>query len=447
MTGRLVLAARLTLLFGTLVALAGLAGFWLWPAAPTVRLNTVQQALLGIEPDDFHVSFLVAGRDILYAYSRSDPVYDQAGNIICWRPNGTRSIMGVNTDTIVYASLRNGELTMVAIPRDLFLGEGTRKINQVIGTSSGAEGLRAAVEEVLGLPVDYYVIINLEIFQNLVDDLGGVQVNVPQRMRHYDCTGGLDIDLQPGLQWLDGKQASDFIRFRSLPRGDLDRLENMERLALAALSRVRELNVAGVGRVPAIIGTLLNDVETDLTPNDLTALLPRIGDVNLGAIATLPVHLEWRGNTDGVVHDPAEVEWFLANLFGGTARTFAAPPGDTVLITNRSGSEEALTWYVERLEALGVPPGLIVVREGEPDANPTRVVATLDALEAAGYYAHLLNTGVQSVSRIGNVEGALRHIELVLGDDALERLAPQQGVPAWPANPREAEAFAPAGEH
>lgn len=417
-----VLTARLLLLAGTLVAFLGLAGYWLWPRPDTTELNTVQAALLGVAEDDFHVSALVAGRDILYAYSSAEPVYSQSGNIICWRPNGTRSIAGVNTDTMVYVSLRNDELTIVSLPRDLFVSESSnRKLNTMI--AAGPDALRSEAENILGVPIDYYVILNLEIFQNLVDALGGVEVNVPQRMYHYDCTGGLEIDLQPGVQRLDGKQASDFVRFRSMPRGDLDRLENLKQLAIATLRRLQELHVTAVTRLPALANTFLTDVETDLLPSDVTALLPRVGNIRIGTIATLPTVDDIREDAVGLKTDPAEVESFLASVFGGSARQFAGVPEAPLVVTDRSGSAEALDWYVSRLLAMGVPETRLVIRAEEPDASPTRLLATMDGLEDAGFYSQLLNAGVQQVNRLGSIEGEVRHLELVLGEDALERTA------------------------
>lgn len=412
--------SRLLLLAGTLLAFAGLVGYWLWPRPDTVELNTVQQALLGISEEDFHVSAIVAGRDILYAYSSASPVYSQSGDIICWRPDGTRSIAGVNTDTMIYASLRNDELTLISLPRDLFVNESSnRKLNTMI--AAGPDALKNEVANILGVPVDHYVILNLEIFRNLVDALGGVEVDVPQRMRYYDCTGGLDIDLQPGLQRLDGKQASDFVRFRSMPRQDLDRLENLKQLAIAMLRRLQELHVTAVTRLPALTSTFLSDVETDVTPADVAALLPRVGSIRIGTIATLPTVDEFREGASGLGTDPAEVEWFLASVFGGHAREFADAPATELVVTDRSGDSEATDWYLNRLVALGVPEDRLVVRQAEPDKTPTRLVATLAGFEDAAYYAQLLNAGVQQVDRLGTIDGQVRQLELVLGEDALTR--------------------------
>src|SRR5690606_10721962 len=131
------------------------------------------------------------------------------------------------------------DLSMVAIPRDLYLTDQGRKINTMYARE-GAEGLRREVEAVLGVPIDYYAIVKLDIFQNLVDALGGVTVDVPYRMLYHDSAGGLHIDFQPGPQHLAGEAASKFIRYRNSLRGDIDRIDNVKRLAYAMLARRSE---------------------------------------------------------------------------------------------------------------------------------------------------------------------------------------------------------------
>ena len=65
--------------------------------------------------------------------------------------------------------------------------------------------LRSEVETILGVPINYFVLVKLEIFENLVDALGGVTVNVPYRMLYNDNAGGLHINFHPGPQHMDGK--------------------------------------------------------------------------------------------------------------------------------------------------------------------------------------------------------------------------------------------------
>lgn len=404
-------------MLGLAVAVTGLVGFWGTRDVERTELGAQQRELLGIEEGEFHASFVVAGRDILYGEGESAPIYGQDGSIVGWDFRGATSAQGVNTDTIVYVNVIDTAVTMVAIPRDLFVGEGTRKINGVFARE-GAEGLERRLEQVLGLPIDYYAIINIDIFQDLVDALGGVEVNVPERMYYRDRAAGLTIDLQAGPQVLDGEQASDFVRYRQFRRGDIDRLDNVKRLAYAMLSRLQQLHVRAVGRLPELASTFFEQVETSASPALVRRMLPRVGELEIRA-ATLPTVDAVRGETQGLEVDPVEVERFLAGTFGGVARAFEHAPEVTLLISNRSGRDGLEERYRQRLQGLGVPAERIVTREGSLEPGGTRVLATSSAWGDADYYTTLLGTGKQQVDHLDRFEGEEVELELVLGADAV----------------------------
>lgn len=413
--------ARLVTLLGVLVALAGLSGYWLTRDVQRASLSEDQRRLLGLEEDEFHASFVVAGRDIAISYDRSEPVYGEGGRIVAWRPVNLRtSAYGTNTDTILYVNIQNDDITMIAIPRDIWLDDLVTRVNAVYAYR-GAEGLRSRVEAILGVPVEYYAIVNIDMFKKLVDALGGVTVDVPYRMYHRDNAAGLLIDFQPGIQHLDGEAASKFIRFRNTLRGDIDRIDNVKRLAFAMLQRLKELNVRAVTVVPNLVETFLSDVETNASPALVRQLAARVPNLRLVATATVPVHeVEGKGY---VRYDPAEVQAFIAQTFGGVARDFSAPPEQGLLVTDRSGVPGLGQAYVDALVAAGVPAELVTLREdGGSEPGPTRLLATLDAWSDADYYAELLHASKQQVDRMAPYGGRAVKLELVLGSDAAERI-------------------------
>lgn len=403
------------MLAGLVVALAGLVGFWVTRDTQRTELGEQQRELLGIQEGEFHASFVLAGRDI--DHGPADPIYAQDGTIIGWVPRSARSVHGGRTDTILYVNVVGSTVTMVAIPRDLFVGEGAHRINAVL-TREGAEGLVQRVESLVDLPIDYYAIIDLQIFQNVVDVLGGVEVNVPERMYYRDVAGGLTIDFQPGPQLMDGEEASEFIRYRQFRRGDIDRLDNVKRLAYAMLARVKELNVRAVGAIPDLVSTFFDDVETNATPALVRRLLPRVAELEIRS-ATLPTREAVRGEASGLVTDARAVQAFIASTFGGTARAFDDAPDATLLISDRSGEPGLGEWYRDRLLGLGVPPERVLVRADGFDPSGTRIVAVGDAWADADYYAELLGTGKQQVDHLDPYRGEAVQMELVLGADAL----------------------------
>src|SRR5690606_12772022 len=136
--------ARLLTVLGLLVALTGLIGFWLTRDVARRALSDEQRDLLGLGADDFHVSMVVAGRDIFYDDSEATPVYAQDGTIVGWNYDGFTSTAGINTDTIIYVDIKGDDITMIAIPRDLYLQDVGRRINGVYARG-GAEDLRRRV--------------------------------------------------------------------------------------------------------------------------------------------------------------------------------------------------------------------------------------------------------------------------------------------------------------
>lgn len=410
--------ARLLQLCGLVLAVAGLAGFWLARDVDRAQLTQQQMELLGITEDDFHASFVVAGRDIAYSEEgTATPVYGAGGAIVAWNYSGYTSTQGINTDTILYVSVVNDTVTMIAIPRDLFVDDGTRRINGVFHRE-GPDGLARRVESILGLPVDYHAIIDLDIFQNMVNALGGVEVYVPERMWYRDNAAGLTIDLQQGLQVLDGKQASDFIRYRQFRRGDIQRLDNVKTLAYAMLERVKSLNVRAVAKLPELADTFLQDVQTNASPTIVRQMLPRVANLQIQS-ATLPTVEVERNGSQGLVVDQSAVDAFLATTFGGTPPAFAGAPDATLLITNRTGIEGLEEWYRSRLIGFGVPEDRIMVRTAPLDPAPTRLLATIPFWQDADFYATLLHTGKQQIEQLTPLGQSTVDLELVLGDDAM----------------------------
>jgi len=409
------------MILGVAVALAGLVGYWLTRDVDRKALSDDQRRLIGLSGKEFHASFVVAGRDIVYGEGTSTPVYAQDGEIIGWDFGGYRGTEGTNTDTILYVDVRDDDISVIAIPRDLIVDE-RRKINSVYARE-GAEGLLKHVEAILGVPVDYYVIIKLDIFQNLVDSLGGVEVDVPYPMNYDDNAGRLHIHFPAGPRHMDGEDASKFIRYRHSLRGDIDRLDNVKRLAYAMLQRVKELNLRAVVKIPELVDAFFDDVETNLSPTIARELALRVGGLDLVTTATLPnFDSSIRG---AVAYDPATVNAFMATTFGGTPREFSAAPDLTLLITDHSGAPGALDWYWQNVEALGVDASRVIVRTGDVDASPTRLLATLDSWQDADYFASMLNVGKQQIDRFDPVQRRAVHLELVLGADAMARTVMQ----------------------
>src|SRR5690554_2194707 len=400
---KLLRSGRLLQVLGVLVALVGLLGFW-WPREPERMTRTVQQqGLVNPAGEDFQASFVIAGRDF-DASSYASACRWVSGECIRDRPGTFRP--SNRTDTILYVSIVGDQLSVVAVPRDLYLADWQTKINAML-LYRGADGLREAVQDILGVPVDYYAIIDVNIFESIVDALGGIEVNVPYRMYYRDSAAGLLIGLEAGPQRLTGSETAGFVRSRDTARGDIDRSDNVKLAVYAVLQRLKQLNLRAAGAVPQLLDAYFEQVDTNVNLAVITRLLPRLGSLELTTVATLPVTAEYRHPEAGAVvdYDPQQVEQFLAELHGGTARSFAEVPDVRLLVTNRSGSEGMEDWMRNRLVALGVPGDNIQLRSGEPDPNPTRVLATAASWDETEFFTGLLAASRQQIDRLPTVGG------------------------------------------
>jgi LCP family protein required for cell wall assembly len=130
-----------------------------------------------------------------------------------------------------------GKATILDIPRDTYVaipGHGHDKINSAY--AYGGPLLEAqAVSDLTGVPIGWVVSTNFDGFIGMVDELGGVDVNVPYPM--HDSFSGADF--QPGVQHMDGHAALAFSRDRHLGDGDITRSYDQGLLVLAALGKLR----------------------------------------------------------------------------------------------------------------------------------------------------------------------------------------------------------------
>lgn len=125
------------------------------------------------------------------------------------------------TDTIMVASYnpRTQKAVLLSVPRDTFVGKSQisansyDKINAVY-QKQGAEGVLEDINELTGLKIKYYVTISNNALVELVDEIGGVEFDVPIKMDYDSKKQNLHIHLEKGKQKLNGEQAEGLVRFR-----------------------------------------------------------------------------------------------------------------------------------------------------------------------------------------------------------------------------------------
>ena len=190
----------------------------------------------------------------------------------------------INANTIMVASYDgiSGEANLVSIPRDSLVDatRRVRKINSAFpngmirygGVEGGIIQMQREVMDVIGFVPDFYIVIDFDAFERLIDVAGGVEIYVPFHMRYDDPFQNLHIDIPPGLHHMDGKTALHFARYRQSNRGfraitDYQRIENQQTVINAALGNL--LTPANILNVPEFIDIFVENVHTNLTPGNL----------------------------------------------------------------------------------------------------------------------------------------------------------------------------------
>ena len=178
------------------------------------------------------------------------------------------------SDTIIVVSLdkKNKDVKILSIPRDTRIkigGYGIQKINAA--TAFGGPDLAVkTVKDFLGVPIHNYVAVKLSSFRNIVDVLGGVEIDIKERMKYTDPVGNIYIDLHPGQQLLDGDKAEQFVRYREYPDADVGRVKAQQQFMEALIDKA--LRPATILKLPKIIDVVQENVETDIQPLEFASL-------------------------------------------------------------------------------------------------------------------------------------------------------------------------------
>ena len=192
-------------------------------------------------------------------------------------PARTDSMMLVTIDPITKSA------GMLSIPRDLWVevpGFEHNRINtayflgETYRLPGGGPGLAMqTVENLIGVPVQYYAVIEFSAFERLIDEIGGVEIGVPERMK-ISPLGRDSIWLEAKGYRLDGPEALAYARARKTDGGDFDRAERQQQVMMAVRDQILELDMVPVllARGPALYQDLREGLKTNLSFDQLVAL-------------------------------------------------------------------------------------------------------------------------------------------------------------------------------
>lgn len=215
--------------------------------------------------------------------------------------------------------------TVAQIPRDTYARytDGSyKKLNGAYRTLGGASEAADFLADAFGIRIDHYVCIDLDTLCDVVDAMGGVDIELPIDMRYSDPEQGLFIELKKGMTHLDGKLAEQFIRFRSgYADGDIGRMDAQKLFMAAVFSKLTD-SFSPV--MAARLAAAADGVETDLGIGDLLEIGAYVLEMNADGVAMLTLAGEQavatRSGASYYVLSAVSCELIMTEHFGGNGK-------------------------------------------------------------------------------------------------------------------------------
>ena len=230
-------------------------------ATPTNSKQPITNAKVpnpGLIPPDGQINILILGSD--------------------WRAKS-----GYRTDVVLLMSIftKENKVSLLSFPRDLWVeipGLQEERINTAMGYG-GFPLLADTFEYNFAIPIDHYMMTNFNGFKNIVDSLGGIDVEASQNTADrcdLSYAHGSWCSVGPGTEHLDGEKALWYVRSR-YTSNDFDRTRRAQETMVALFKKLITMNA--IARAPELYNLFISSVETDLSLNDvlgITSIAPAV---------------------------------------------------------------------------------------------------------------------------------------------------------------------------
>lgn len=182
------------------------------------------------------------------------------------------------TDTIILLTVNPqvGTVNLLSFPRDLYLtipGQGSNRINTAY-FYGGIELVKKTFQHNFGINPDHYVVINFSSFKRIIDSLGGLEVNVSQKLSDYRA--GYFVTIPAGQVHMDADTVLWYVRSRKTSN-DFARNQRQQEVLIAIFNRL--ISMDGIRRAPEFYTLYKDNVITDLSLADLIPMLPFAANV------------------------------------------------------------------------------------------------------------------------------------------------------------------------
>jgi LCP family protein required for cell wall assembly len=291
-------------------------------------------------------------------------------------PTRTDSLFVVTVDP------KTGSTGILGIPRDLWVsipGKGGGSYKDRINTvyvagenghyPGGGVGLLKQVlaADPFNIKIDKYVIIDLKGFESIIDDLGGVDVDVPSEVYdpYYSETelpgDYFPVHVLPGIQHMDGKHALAYARVR-FNSDDLDRIQRQQRVIFAAIAKAKSLDV--LKNAKSLWENYKDTVKTDISDFEIPKYALLANDVkdNIHAVSLGPATAPYTtaAGAEVLIGNTEMIHQIVDSLFSDKPSDVAAQPSATpepvrVEVQNGTGTEGLANSVVRYIIGRGYP--------------------------------------------------------------------------------------------
>jgi polyisoprenyl-teichoic acid--peptidoglycan teichoic acid transferase len=336
------------------------------------------------------------------------------------RPDEIKRGQVGRTDTLLLfvADRATPHVAMISVPRDLWVsvpGHGEERINAAYELG-GSQIAKQTVSNVLGQRVDRYLLIGLQGVRDIVDAVGGVDVDVAQPIHDdaypTDDYGTISVDIPAGRQHMDGETALQYARTRHQDN-DFGRIARQQQVLGAV--RTALLNPLNWPRIPAVGLAAQRSITTDLSPLDGIAIAAAVlrdpGEPDRLVIDTSLVNPVLGDGGAALLEARPELRPAVARFLGSSG---GAPISATVEVLNGAGVAGLARSTAERL----TQRGFTIANVGDAAASQAQTIIQVrpEARRAADDVASALGVPRSRITEVSNLSGA--DIRVVLGADA-----------------------------
>jgi LCP family protein required for cell wall assembly len=304
------------------------------------------------------------------------------------------------------------KVAMLSVPRDTrteIEGYGMKKINAANAEGGPALTAKTVSNLLGGVGIDRYIRINVLGVSKLIEALGGVNIYVPKDMKYRDDSQHLYINLKAGQQHLNGEQALQLLRYRHDELGDIGRIQRQQMVLRSLIEQT--LNPTTIARLPDILNVVKENIDTNLSVEELVALVGFGSKINRSNMQMLMLPGRFSDNHEFDasywVPDGRNIAKVMTQHFGLEAKTaeisFAEPSHLRVAIQDSTGNNRSqLRPLIRTLEKAGYKNIFVSKPWGQP-LDITHIVAQQGDGDSAESVRSLLGFGEVRVESTGNI--------------------------------------------